>query len=93
MLAHLVRWVAQPRFMLRHRWAEGTVAMWDNPATQHFVVNDFEGEGVIQRVTVMGDKPHGATPHWEPALPGRLSAVSRHYRKLANLLRHRPEDD
>ena len=41
--------------------------MWDNRCTQHHVLNDFEGELVIQRVTVMGDKPEAARPpRWEP---------------------------
>ena len=31
------------------------MAMWDNRSTQHFVLNDFLEERVIQRVTVMGD--------------------------------------
>ena len=44
LLRHLTQWVQQPRFSVRYRWTEGTVAIWDNRATQHFVVNDFEGE-------------------------------------------------
>ena len=38
----------------------GTIAIWDNRCTQHFVLNDFEGERVIQRVTVMGDQVEAA---------------------------------
>ena len=30
--------------------------MWDNRCTQHFVLNDFEEERIIERVTVMGDE-------------------------------------
>lgn len=68
LLGHLTRWVQQPRFTVRHRWTAGTVAMWDNRCTQHHVLNDFEGERVVQRVTVMGDDPRPATPlpRWEP---------------------------
>ena len=68
LLGHLTRWVQQPRFTVRYRWAAGTVAMWDNRCTQHHVLNDFEGERVIQRVTVMGDMPEPAVPlpRWEP---------------------------
>ena len=41
--------------------------MWDNRCTQHHVLNDFVGERVIQRVTVMGDDPQAAVPSpWEP---------------------------
>ncbi|HYN31778.1 MAG TPA: TauD/TfdA family dioxygenase, partial [Ilumatobacteraceae bacterium] len=65
---HLTRWVQQPRFTVRYRWSAGTIAMWDNRCTQHHVLNDFEGERVIQRVTVMGDDPQPAVPlpRWEP---------------------------
>lgn len=68
LLGHLTRWVQQPRFTVRYRWSAGTVAMWDNRCTQHHVLNDFEGERVIQRVTVMGDEPTPAValPRWEP---------------------------
>ena len=68
LLGHLTQWVQQPRFTVRYRWAAGTIAMWDNRCTQHHVLNDFEGERVVQRVTVMGDEPHAAAalPRWEP---------------------------
>jgi taurine dioxygenase len=68
LLGHLTRWVQQPRFTVRYHWTDGTVAMWDNRCTQHHVLNDFEGERVIQRVTVMGDEPLPAAPlpRWDP---------------------------
>ena len=68
LLGHLTRWVQQPRFTVRYRWTAGPVAMWDNRCTQHHVLNDFEGERLIQRVTVMGDDPQAAAPlpRWEP---------------------------
>jgi taurine dioxygenase len=90
-LGHLTRWVQSPRFTVRYRWSTGTIAMWDNRCTQHFVLNDFEGERIIQRVTVMGDHPEGvAAPRWEPWVrPGRRSATSRHDRQLALFLRNR----
>lgn len=84
LLRHLTQWVQQPRFSVRYRWTEGTVAMWDNRATQHFVVNDFEGERVIRRVTVTGDVVEGVRPpRWKPWIrAGHLSATSRHDRQL-----------
>ncbi len=60
LLAYLTRHACRDRFGLRYRWSEGTIAMWDNRCTQHHVLNDFEGERVIQRVTVMGDFPEAA---------------------------------
>jgi taurine dioxygenase len=91
LLRHLTKWVQQPRFTVRYRWQADTIAMWDNRATQHFVLNDFEGERVIQRVTVMGDRPEGVgAPRWEPWVrPGRLSATSRHDRQLYFFLKQR----
>ncbi len=94
LLTYLTRWVANPRFTVRYRWTEGAVAIWDNRCTQHFVLNDFEGERVIQRVTVMGDRPEAAAPpRWQPWVrPGRLSATSRHDRQLALYLRDRARE-
>jgi taurine dioxygenase len=89
LLSHLTRWVANPRFTVRYRWSEGTIAMWDNRCTQHFVLNDFEGERIIQRVTVMGDEVSAVRkPKWKPWIrPGRLSATSRHDRQLFQYLK------
>ena len=92
LLGYLARWVASPRFTLRYRWKPGTVAMWDNRCTQHFVLNDFEGERVIQRVTVMGDEPQGEAPRWDPyARLGGKSDTSRHDRMLRKYLREAAE--
>jgi taurine dioxygenase len=86
LLGFLTRWVTNPSFTLRYRWTQGTIAMWDNRCTQHCVLNDFEGERVIQRVTVMGDKPEAAVPpRWEPFLKP-VSAASRHDRQLKSYL-------
>ena len=89
LLNYLTSWVKNPRFTVRYRWSEGTVAMWDNRCTQHFVLNDFDEERIIQRVTVMGDQVEAAAPaKWEPFVrPGPLSATSRHDRQLAMYLK------
>jgi len=89
LLEHLTNWVKNPRFTVRYRWSEGCIAIWDNRCTQHFVLNDFVGERIIQRVTVMGDEVVGARdPAWAPYVrPGPLSAQSRHDRQLALFLR------
>ena len=89
LLTFLTRWITQPRFAVRYRWSPGTIAMWDNRCTQHNVLNDFEGERVIQRVTVMGDRPEAAVPpRWEPCI-SPISAASRHDRQLMQALRER----
>jgi taurine dioxygenase len=90
LLGFLTRWVQNPRFTVRYRWTEGTIGMWDNRCTQHFVLNDFAGERIIQRVTVMGDCVQGESPRWPPYFrEGRLSAASRHDRQLAMYLKGR----
>jgi taurine dioxygenase len=82
LLGFLTRWVQQPRFTVRYRWSEGTLGIWDNRCTQHFVVADFVGERIIQRVTVMGDRPKGNDPRWPAWLPTLRSAQTRHDRQL-----------
>jgi taurine dioxygenase len=83
LLGYLTRWASNPRFTVRYVWTAGTVAMWDNRCTQHYVLDDFEGERVIQRVTIMGDEPKPARPpRWEPYRRA-FSAASRHDRQLA----------
>jgi len=80
LLGYLKRWVANPRFTVRYRWSEGTVAMWDNRCTQHFVLNDFEDERIIQRVTVMGDVPEGVgPPRWAPYTRTQNPAATSRY--------------
>jgi taurine dioxygenase len=42
----------------RFRWRPGSVAFWDNRATQHVVSNDFlPARRIMERVTIVGDKP------------------------------------
>ena len=83
-LDYLTRWVSNPRFAVRYRWSQGTIAIWDNRCTQHFVLNDFDEERIIQRVTVIGDIPQGACPpRWEPYVRAEYGgATSRYDRQL-----------
>ncbi|MEE2677912.1 MAG: TauD/TfdA family dioxygenase [Myxococcota bacterium] len=93
LLRHLKRWIANPRFTVRYRWSERTVAMWDNRCTQHFVLNDFEDERIIQRVTVMGDVPAGAEPpRWPPyTRTQKPGATSRYDAQLNQFLGRRAQ--
>jgi taurine dioxygenase len=94
LLGYLTRWVSSPRFTIRYRWSKGTLAMWDNRCTQHSVLNDFDEERVIQRVTVMGDEPEAAgPPRWEAYVRGQNpGATSRHDRQLNAYLGRRAQD-
>jgi taurine dioxygenase len=89
MLDYLTEWVKNPRFTVRYKWTPGTIAFWDNRCTQHFVLNDFEGERIIQRVTVMGDEVWAAQePKWEPWVrDGRASATTRLDRQLNSYMK------
>lgn len=91
LLAFLTRWVQNPRFTVRLHWTEGAIGMWDNRVTQHFVINDFVGERVIQRVTVLGDDPQGArAPRWRPWTErATISATSHWDAQLYRFLRDR----
>ena len=93
LLGYLTKWVQQPAFTVRYSWRAGTIGMWDNRYTQHYVINDFVGERVIERVTVMGDHPQGAAPRWQP-WPGQTgrSAMYRHDRQLSRYLKQREEE-
>ncbi len=47
-----------PDVQCRFRWQPGSVAFWDNRATQHIVSNDFlPAKRIMERVTVVGDRP------------------------------------
>jgi len=88
LLEYLTRWVASPRFTVRYRWQTGTLAMWDNRCTQHFVLSDFNEQRIIQRVTIVGDTPEPATPpRWAPYVrTENVGATSRYDNQLQKTL-------
>ena len=52
--AHCVR----PDFQYRHRWGPGDAVVWDNLATQHYAVNDYQGfRREMRRTTFAGPAP------------------------------------
>jgi alpha-ketoglutarate-dependent taurine dioxygenase len=49
-----------PEFLVRHRWAPGTLALWDNRATMHYGIYDYgAARRVMHRVILRGDRPVG----------------------------------
>ncbi|MGE0304390.1 MAG: TauD/TfdA dioxygenase family protein [Acidimicrobiia bacterium] len=66
----------EPPFQCRYRWTEGTIAIWDNRCTQHYVVNDYSGRRRIERVTVLGDEPSGPARQWEDVETRRTRVAS-----------------
>jgi taurine dioxygenase len=67
LLDFLAAFAVQPEFVCRYRWAEGTVGMWDNLATQHYGVNDFTEPRVFHRVMVAGPVLASRVDHWPSA--------------------------
>ncbi|HHK74603.1 MAG TPA: taurine dioxygenase [Rhizobiales bacterium] len=58
LLAYLFSVQTRPEFTCRFRWRPGSIAFWDNRATQHNPVNDYHGfRRVMHRITLAGDIP------------------------------------
>ena len=52
LLEHLFRQTAVPELQLRVQWRPGTLTMWDNEKTQHYIVRDHAYDRVMHRVMV-----------------------------------------
>lgn len=49
----------QPSNTCRFRWETGSLAFWDNRCTQHFALNDYDGQRrEMHRTTIMGTRPY-----------------------------------
>ncbi|MGV9774734.1 TauD/TfdA dioxygenase family protein [Streptosporangium sp. NPDC003464] len=58
LIDRLCRHVETPEYQVRFRWEPGSVAVWDNRATQHYAVNDYYPERrVMERISIVGDRP------------------------------------
>jgi taurine dioxygenase len=62
LIDYLVDVAIQPEYVCRYHWSEGTVGIWDNLATVHYGVNDFDEPRVFYRAMVQG-----------PVLPDRAT--------------------
>src|ERR1700758_5472584 len=58
LLELLQRRITLPENTIRWNWASGDVAIWDNRATQHRAIDDYDNQPrLMHRVTLMGDVP------------------------------------
>lgn len=56
----LQAYVTRPENLLRHRWSENQLVLFDNRITQHYAVDNYDGlPRRLHRVTVAGDVPVG----------------------------------
>lgn len=52
----LQTYILRPRNTVRWHWQAGDIAFWDNRATQHYAIDDFDSQPrFVQRVTIVGD--------------------------------------
>lgn len=55
LLMKLYAHAAQDRFVTRFAWKPGSIAFWDNRATWHYALNDYQGQRrVMHRITLEG---------------------------------------
>lgn len=57
-LKYLFEHQVRPEFTCRFNWRVGSLAFWDNRATQHNPINDYQGfRRVMRRITLAGERP------------------------------------
>jgi taurine dioxygenase len=55
---YLLQQAAIPEYQVRMRWRPDTIAFWDNRATQHYAVADYQpAVRRMTRATIIGDRP------------------------------------
>jgi alpha-ketoglutarate-dependent taurine dioxygenase len=59
LLAMLWKHSQAPEFTMRWTWQVNDLALWDNRSFQHYAVRDYQGNRVLQKGYVQGDRPFG----------------------------------
>ncbi|KAB2972747.1 TauD/TfdA family dioxygenase [Streptomyces sp. SS1-1] len=76
----LQAYVTRPENILRHRWSENQLVVFDNRITQHYAVDNYDGlPRRLHRVTVAGDVPVGIEGKASHSIEGDAS----HYTAVA----------
>lgn len=57
LLRLLIDHVRDPVFQVRFQWDLHSVAFWDNRSVQHYAVPDYNERRIMNRVTLVGDRP------------------------------------
>ncbi|GAB5468774.1 MAG: TauD/TfdA family dioxygenase [Rhodospirillales bacterium] len=61
LLNFLYEQAVRPEFTCRLRWQPRSLAIWDNRATLHLAINDYDGHRrLLHRTTVAGERPLAA---------------------------------
>jgi taurine dioxygenase len=59
LLEYLYQHAVKPEFVCRFQWKKGSIAFWDNRATWHYALNDYQGQRrYMHRITVEGVPLH-----------------------------------
>lgn len=70
--------VTKPENLVRWHWSEGDVAIWDNRATQHYAVVDFDTQlREVRRITIQGDVPVSIDGQRSRAIAGSADVYNR----------------
>jgi alpha-ketoglutarate-dependent taurine dioxygenase len=61
LIARLVEWTTQPKYVYQHHWRMGDLLIWDNTGTMHRVLRyDMKCGRRLHRVTLNGEEPLAA---------------------------------
>ena len=76
----LQRHITRLENTVRWTWRDGDIAIWDNRATQHYAVADYDDlPRLLHRITIAGDIPVGV--HGDTSIVRKGDAS--HYTELA----------
>jgi len=66
LLNFLTEHVKKPEYQVRFKWEVNSIAIWDNLATQHYALGDYNYHRVMNRMIVDGTPPVAFSPMETP---------------------------